>query len=420
MTAAGPQPLLVATDWGVAAAAPLGALLAAVAIAGFFYWRAMQRADPLPLGVVLAASAAGLAIAWCAPLLFSSDVYAYAAYGEMERIGLNPYAAAPVPASDVVVRAAQLQWESAFPICVYGPAFVGLARAIVTLLAPLGLLAQLEAFRVTASVAFFLCIVLVVATYPGDRASRLRAAATIGLNPVAIWSAAEGHNDTIAMIAVLSGFVLYRRKFFNAGAAVVALSALIKPPGMVAAIVLAAVERRARLGAILGIAIALGFSLPLISGVATRLAPHGKYAPQASLQAIVAPFSRLGAWGLAVAVSVVLAMRAAALLRLGKTEGWVWLGLAAWVLLPNPYPWYALWLIALAALAPGTLPGFVAISLSFTSLLRYIPDAIGTPSPAVGALLGIVATLPFLRLLFRSARGETIRIVRSAVRTERA
>ncbi len=393
--------MLVATDWGIAAAEPLGVLLAAVAIAGFFYWRALQRADPLPLGVVLAATAAGLVIAWCAPVLFSSDVYAYAAYGEIARSGLDPYAPAPVPASDVVVRAAQWQWGGAFPICVYGPAFVGLARAIVTYLAPLGLLAQLEGFRATACVAFLLCVLLAYAAYRGDRASRLRAAATIGLNPVAIWSAAEGHNDAVALIAVLTGFVLFRARFFNVGAAVVALSALIKPPGIAAAIAIAVVERRARAGAILGIAVALGLSVPLMRGVVMQLEPHGTYAPQASLQAIAAPFSRVAAWGLAAALSAVLALRAVALLRLRKTEGWIWLGLSAWILLPNPYPWYALWLAALAALAPKTPAGIVAILLCFTSMLRYVPDAIGTPSPAVGALLGIVATLPLLMVPLR-------------------
>ena len=399
MSAPAPQPLLVATDWGAAGAAPLGALLAAIAVAAFFYKRALQRADPLPLPIVLAASVAGLAIAWCVPVLFSSDVYAYAAYGEMARIGLDPYALAPVPASDAVVRAAQLQWGSAFPICVYGPAFLGVARTIVTLFAPLGLLAQLEAFRVTACVAFLLCVVLAYAAYCGDRTARLRAAATIGLNPVAVWSVAEGHNDAIALIFVLAGFVLVHRRFFNIGAALVALSSLIKLPGVAAAIALAFVERRARVGAIVGIALALGFSLPLAAGVATHLGAHGTYAPQASLQAIVAPISRVAAWALALAVSALLTMRAGKLLARRESEAWIWLGLAGWVLLPNPYPWYALWLVALAALAPGTLAAGVAILLSFTSMLRYIPDAIGTPSAPVAAALGIVATLPLLQLV---------------------
>lgn len=394
-----PQPLLVATDWGGAGAVPLGTLLAAASIVAFFYRRALQRAQPLRLELVLLLSVAGLAIAWFAPVLFSSDVYAYAAYGEMTRIGLDPYARAPLDTSDVVVRAAQWQWVSAFPICVYGPAFLGLARSIVTVFAPFGVLAQLDAFRAIACAAFLLCVMLACDVYRGDRATRWRAAATIGLNPVAIWCAAEGHNDALALAVVLAGFALVRRRVVGVGAAVAALSALVKPPGAAAAIALAVVNRRARIGAAAGIAIAAACSIPLFHGIASQLAPHGRYAPQASLQAVLAPLGPILAFALAATAALALATLGVASLRRGLDEGWIWLGLGAWVLVPNPYPWYALWLIALAAMAPRTRVASVAIFLSFTSLLRYVPDAIGTPSPPLAVALGIAATLPLLGLL---------------------
>ena len=188
----------------------------------------------------------------------------------MARIGLNPYALAPVNSPDALVRAAQVQWVTAFPICLYGPAFVALARFFVTTLAPFGPLAQLDAFRVAACAAFLLCVPLAYGAFAGDRATRLRAAATIGLNPAAIWCAAEGHNDAIALAVVLAGFVLVRRRFVNAGGAVVALSSLIKPPGIAAAIVLAFVDRRARVGALAGIVVAVAFSWPLIARALQR------------------------------------------------------------------------------------------------------------------------------------------------------
>jgi hypothetical protein len=378
---------------------PLGTLLAAASIVAFFYRRALQRAQPLRLELVLLLSVAGLAIAWFAPVLFSSDVYAYAAYGEMTRIGLDPYARAPLDTSDVVVRAAQWQWVSAFPICVYGPAFLGLARSIVTVFAPFGVLAQLDAFRAIACAAFLLCVMLACDVYRGDRATRWRAAATIGLNPVAIWCAAEGHNDALALAVVLAGFALVRRRVVGVGAAVAALSALVKPPGAAAAIALAVVNRRARIGAAAGIAIAAACSIPLFHGIASQLAPHGRYAPQASLQAVLAPLGPILAFALAATAALALATLGVASLRRGLDEGWIWLGLGAWVLVPNPYPWYALWLIALAAMAPRTRVASVAIFLSFTSLLRYVPDAIGTPSPPLAVALGIAATLPLLGLL---------------------
>jgi hypothetical protein len=393
------QPLVVATSGGAAAAEPLLGLLAVCSIAGFFYWRALQRARPLPLPQILLVSAAALAIAWCVPVLFSSDVYAYAAYGEMARVGLNPYVRAPLHSGDPFVAAAGAQWIGAFPICLYGPAFVAAARAIVTVVSPLGVLAVLDAFRIAASASLLLCTALAYYASGGDTAARLRTAATIGLNPVAVWCAAEGHNDAAALAVVLAGFVLLRGRFIQIGAAVVALSALVKLPGLAAAIALAVVNARARIGAAIGIVIATCASIPLLAGVATQLAPHGRYAPQTSLQAAIAPLGLVAALGGAAAVAAALAVHGAALLRRDRIEGWIWLGIGAWVLVPNPYPWYGLWLVALAGLAPRTREAGVAMALSLTALLRYVPDAIGAPTPAVAAALGIAATLPLVGLV---------------------
>jgi hypothetical protein len=400
VTVAPPAPLVVVTNWGVAAVPLLGGLLLACAAAAVAYWRALRKTQPVSLQTSCAWAVVALAAAWFVPVLFSSDVYAYAAYGEMARAGLDPYALAPVGAADALVRDAQVQWGTAFPVCLYGPAFVALARFLVTTLAPFGPLVQLDAFRVTASAAFLLCVPLAYFAFKGDRAERLRAAATIGLNPAAIWCAAEGHNDAIALAAILAGFVLVNRRLLNAGAALVALSSLIKPPGIAAAIGLAIAQRRARIGAVTGIAIAVALSSPLIVGVATQLAPHGTYAPQASFQAIFFPLGTFVSCAAAVVAGALLARRGVALLRGRFVEGWIWLGLAGWVLVPNPYPWYALWLVALAALASRSRAGAVAIMLSLTALLRYIPDAIALPSPALAVALGIAAALPLVGLCY--------------------
>lgn len=401
-----PQPLVVATDWGAAAALPLGTVFAAIAVAAIGYRYALRRARPFPLHVVLALSAAGLALAWSAPVLFSSDVYAYAAYGEMARIGLNPYAHPPIGLANPVVLAAQAQWVTAFPICVYGPAFVAFSRLVMTALAPFGFLVQLNAFRVGASAALLLCSALAYAAYRGDKAVRLRAAAAIGLNPVAIWCAAEGHNDAIAFAVVLAGFALARRHSPGLGAAVAGLSALVKPPGVAAAAALGIVDRRARIGAAAGIAIAAALSTPLIIAVTRDLAPHGHYAPAASLQAIFAPLGPAPAVAATVAVAAALVAQGVSAIRRSADQGWIWLGLAAWTLIPNPYPWYALWLLGVAALAPQTPVARVAFALSLTAMLRYVPDAVGTPSAGLSVALAVGAVLPLAALIpRRSATG---------------
>jgi hypothetical protein len=395
-----PQPLAVVTQSGAAGAAYLAGLLLAIAVAAFFYMRAVQRAQAPLLGATLLITAVALAIAFCAPVLFSSDVYAYAAYGQMARIGIDPYAHVPAGTMDPLVRAAQVQWVTAFPICLYGPAFVAAARFLVTAFAPFGALAQLDAFRVAACVGLLLCAALAYRAFPGDGRERSRAAATIGLNPVAIWCAAEGHNDAIALAVVLAGFALLQCRLAGIGSALVGLSALLKPPGIAAAIALAIAQRRARIGAIAGVVAASALSIPLLRGVATQLAPHGTYAPQASLQAIVAPLGPAAAGLFAVAVAGAVAWGGIGLLRAQRDEGWIVLGIAAWVLIPNPYPWYGLWLVALAALAPHSRAGRTAILLSLTASLRYVPDAIGNPGPALGVLLGVLAALPLLVLCY--------------------
>jgi hypothetical protein len=389
------QPLVVVTDWNAFGAALLAVLAAALVGAGVVYWSLVRSPGDLSIAGVIAVTAAALAAAWYMPVIFSSDVYAYAAYGELARLGANPYAHVTLARGNAIFDAAVWQWGNPLPVCVYGPAFVALARAIVTLAAPLGTLASLQGMRVLASAALPACAFLAYHAYPGDRNQRSRAAAAIGLNPVAIWCAAEGHNDALALAVALSGFVLARRGWLGIGAAAVALSAAVKSPGAAGAVALAVTNARARAGAIAGLAIAAALSWPLVSGVAEHLMPNGHYAPYASLQALVGPI-------VAPAVAVALAASAIARLHRGSIDGWIWLALGGWALLPNPYPWYGLWLIAIAALAPQSRAGAVAIALSFTSLLRYAPDAIGAPNPLAAVALGIGASSPFLALLIRA------------------
>jgi hypothetical protein len=393
------QPLVVVTEWGARGGVLLAVLLLALGGAALLYRFALTRSRPPSLAFTMAAAAGGLIAAAFSPVLFSSDVYAYAAYGELARIGADPYLRAAVSGDDPLVRAAAWQWSGTLPICVYGPAFVALAKTAVTLFAPFGMLVQLNALRAIASVAFLLCGPLAAAAYNGNPNARLRAAATLLLNPAAIWCAAEGHNDAIALSIVLGGFALVRRRCDGIGAAIAALAALVKLPGAAAAAGLALVDRRARLGAVAGLAVAGALSFPLIAGFVTQLAPRGTYAPQASLQAVFAPLSPALAVAAAVGTAAVIGFAGIAHLKAKQRDGWILLGLAGWVLVPNPYPWYGLWLLALAAIAPSSRAGRAGILFSLTALLRYVPDAVATPSPGLGAALGLLATLPLAVLL---------------------
>ena len=175
-------PLLVATNWGARGAVVLFVLFIAIAVVGFFYWRVVRRANLLSPTRLAFASAVALATAWGAPVLLSSDVYAGEEYRRDRAAERKPLRLAGLAfAFDALVRAADLQWGTTVPICLYGPALVALAEAIVRLFTPFGMLAQLPALRAIASLALLACVPLAYAAYEGNRSTRLRAAATIEL-----------------------------------------------------------------------------------------------------------------------------------------------------------------------------------------------------------------------------------------------
>ncbi|HEY8297027.1 MAG TPA: hypothetical protein VIG32_03280, partial [Candidatus Baltobacteraceae bacterium] len=318
------QPVPVVTYWHSFGAVMWLALFIAVAIGGVAYALALRRAlqsiDSTPhrtLRAIVVASAAALAAALLFPVLFSSDVYAYGAYGAMALHGFDPYAHHVLHLRDPLIRAAIWQWSNPPPVCVYGPAFVLLAREIVGALASLGVAAQLLGLRVVASLALVACGPLLYAALRGfPTPQRLAAAIGIALNPIAIWVCAEGHNDALMLAVVLAGIVVVRRGHPALGAFVIACSAMIKAPGIAAAAVLAAYTwpTRSRFvrviaGAALGTAVTALVALPFEWGVRSVLVPHGHYTPQFSAQYLGSRLAQSlwpGSGGFAVGVAIVL------------------------------------------------------------------------------------------------------------------
>jgi hypothetical protein len=417
------QPLVVVTNWHAFGIAPFAFLFAAILIGTFVYvWslnRAPSAAAPSRRAYVALAGLTSLALAcaWLSPLLYSSDVYAYAAYGAMAALHIDPYAHTRLAIHTPLFDAAIWQWSNPLPVCVYGPAFVGLARAIVTSLSPVGTLAILIAFRLLACAALVASAVLAFVAYPGTPLRRLTAAATIGLNPAALWCAAEGHNDALVLAIVLAGFSLYRRGALGLGAAVAAFSGAFKLSGSLAALPFLFAPLRARAGVAIGLAAGLIVSFPLFEGAMRRLAPEGYFLPQASFQAVIWPAvaffepnnhrAAVVTITIATLAAAVLAGVAVAELRNGELKGWGYGALAVWVLIPNPYPWYGLWLAAVAAVVPGTRIAAVLLWLTCSSILRYVPDAIGVPGAAEGFVLGLAASLPYIALVPWKTKGAS-------------
>jgi alpha-1,6-mannosyltransferase len=400
------QPLPVATNWNAFGLAICAALLFGLAIAGVGYVLlvrsalrgALTSAAPLELACALT-----LAAAACVPILLSSDVYAYAAYGAMAAAGIDPYSHALLPAHDPLFAAAIVQWGNPIPACVYGPLFVEISRALVTVLAPPGITAQLNAFRVLAALALVACVPLMRAAFAGFAPThRIAAAAIVGLNPVLIWSAVEGHNDALMLAIALSGFAILRR-FPTLGAGIIALSGLIKAPGLFAAFAPMLSMRKHALqigcGAAIGaLAVALAFA-PFAPGIRSALGSHRGSSAAVSLFSLN-PYA-------CIALALVIAYFGLRRIRRDELEGWCMLAVAIWVLIPNPYPWYALWFLPVAALAPQSRGAVAIVLLSFTTALRYLPDAVGTPSPTVNVVLSLAAFSPLLLLLPIRRRSAT-------------
>jgi hypothetical protein len=406
------QPLVVVTYWQHFGALMWLALFIAVAVASIGYLRMLRRPPPLAATILLSALSCAAALTF--PVIFSSDVYAYAGYGDMLRYGMNPYGYARITARDPLLDAMQWQWGNPPPMCVYGPAFLWIAQAIVIALQSFGPAAPLWALRVLACAALVACAPLSYAAFSRyPLKMRAIAAAGIALNPVAIWSCAEGHNDAMMIAIILAGFALIRRSRATLGAALVALSALLKAPGVFAAIglTIASWSDRSRFsriatGALVGIAISAILGFPLIEVLRAHLPQSGHYAPQFSLQ---------GALALALPLPLTLALVFCACaatfafgvrkLLAGDRSGALFMAFAVWLALPNAYPWYAIWILPVAFLAWDSGAAWAIVAASLLWVFRYYPDA--TTDLSASATLAIIAcelALPIA--LFTVRRGR--------------
>lgn len=385
------QPLVVATNWHATALLPLATLFA-YAIAASVWGRAEVHSRPA-LGTVLAC-------ALLVPCVFSSDVYAYAAYGAQALHGANPYSIAIVP--EPFTQAVAFQWPLGLPPCVYGPAFVALAGAVVAGVSSLGIGAVLFVFRLLA------CAGLMIAVEAFRRRGE-RGAAMLAWHPACIWAAAEGHNDMVVLACVAWAWTAratwVRTLLLTLGATIKSVATVgmlgIRLPWWSVALV--------AIGAL---------AAPVTAAFAHAGAAHA-YFPQVSFQAVGFFLARslqldavcvplalclAGAVATASAVQAVRAWRAA-----DAHASRLYAAFAVWALLPNPQPWYAVWLVALAALEPAHRLTRFALVTAVAAFLRYVPDAWGVPSDAPSLALATLACAPVVvALVARRRRLNTV------------
>jgi glycosyl transferase family 87 len=392
------QPLVVVTAWGpyglgfslIFALAIALATLALVVTLG--PGRERGAGLSLPATLVVATFALAAIFAW--PVVFSSDVYAYAAYGHTVVHGGDPYLPVARAHHDAFVDAARWQWGgTSFPPCVYGPAFVGIA-ALGVLAGGDRLEPSLWIMRIVASLAFLGSIALLHIVLRG-KAHRRFAIAAYGLNPVALWSVAEGHNDALLVLVVFAAFAMLRRGDARASGALFGLAPLLKFTGAAAGpLTLVWLwgkrdvrSRRFALALAIGLVVTAALVLPLQLKLLGTFAGHARYVSQFSFQSLV---------GIVPALAVVVAAAVSGIRALarGDASGALWLAIAGWLAIPNPYPWYALWLLPVAVAFPPSRATIALWAATIFAGLRYLPEAFGNMPHLATTILTLALLAP--------------------------
>jgi hypothetical protein len=394
-----PHVLSAAGRPGAVNAAALSVTLS-ILTAGYLW--ALRR--PPAARTLVVCAALGTAGALALPVLFSADVYAYAYYGDLALHGQNPYAHGAPPPGDPLAAAAVAAWDGRVPPrCVYGPLAVAIAAAADAAGAPGGLPLQLLLQRLAAAAAFAACVASTLRLLPDPR---VRAA--LLLNPVVIWSVGEGHNDAAMLALVMGALAVGRGRPLLLTAA-----ALVKAPALLAWGVL---TRRAAFGAAAVVAagylpLGLALAADAVAGGAPTAVP-GAGVPWDSPLGILAAFvGRAGAAGIA---AVALVAAAVAGRRLAAEERVPAFALAAWFALPNAYPWYALWIVPLAARNLSSKWSRALIAAALVAPVRALTDAVVTSDTlhAAAALQPGMIALQFLPAL--AVLGGSVRLRRSA------
>lgn len=372
------QPAFVLSAAGPAGGTAAACLAATLVLLSAAYLAALRR-PPGPRTLALAAFGS-LGAALLMPVMFSADAYAYAYYGDLALRGMNPYSHGAAP-TDALAAAAVAAWDGRVPPrCVYGPLAVAVAAAADVLGVPAGVAGQLLAQRLAAAAAFAVTAVYVVRLFPNPRAQ-----AAILLNPVVIWSVAEGHNDAALAACVLAGLA-----YPNVRPALLAAGALMKAPAILAWRTLRGFP---------AVAVATGLTVAGYVPLAFAAAAAG---PEAAAGGTASWFSPVGLLATvagrlpALALAIVgIAAAAYVLRRLPPVERTTAYALAGWFALPNAYPWYAVWTVPLAARNLSSPWSRALLTAALFAPVRAVCDAVGTRLDTPGAIssfhLGMIA-----------------------------
>jgi hypothetical protein len=359
------------------------------------YLLVLVGARALPIAPLAGAIVLAHVILVLGPPLISQDVFGYLAFARMGALhGLDPYThVAAEAAGDPVF--AFIGWP--FKHSPYGPLFT-LASYLTAPLGPAGGLWLLKGLAAAASLG---AVALIARAAARLGHSAVAAAAFVGLNPVLLVLAVGGdHNDTLVLLALGAALALTaasRPRPRAAAAALVAGVGVKLTAGIVLPfLVLAAPRGRQRLAVLLAAAASL-LALALIGVLGFGVHALGFLGAVGEQQQLVATHSipaetaRLfglsgtPGWWRHLFVAGFLLTLAGTLWRTARggdwrvAAGWATLALlasTAWLL-----PWYAIWLLPLAAVSGDRRLRAATLLVCAYAVLIHLPLADGLLSP---------------------------------------
>ncbi len=336
------------------------------------YVVALACAGATPKRLVIATLVGLHAVFLLAPPMFSADVFGYIDYARLGVLhGLDPYmhGAAGAP-DDPVVQF--VRWhDAASP---YGPLFTVAGYAF----AHLSVATSYWVYKVLAAICGLGCVAIVWRIAARAGSDPRLAAVFVGLNPLFFaYGVGGAHNDLLVELFVVAAIAAALRGGAGRAGAAVAVAGLLKvSAGLVFPFIVLGTARRGRLlvGALL---------VSAAVGVAALIVLGGRvlgFVPQVvQQQRLVARYSvpselgvLLGHAGLTPAIRIgamVVLIAVVALLLWRTWRGADWVACAGWATLTGLLttawltPWYAVWVLPIAAIAPS--PRLRAACLAF-------------------------------------------------------
>ena len=351
-----------------------------------------HRLSPLP---VLGAIAALHALMLLGPPLVSTDIFSYQFYGRLGEVyHANPYVTGAFAQHyDPLYQYIGSKWIST--PTVYGPLFTALSY----LLAPLSIPASAFAYKGIATLSSLAIVALV---WNGARlrgVDQVKAVALVGLNPlIVVYGVGGGHNDLLMLAPAIAGVVfLLQGRARQGGGSIVAAAAVKVTAGLLLPFALAdprgRLDRTRRRELLIGAGVtaaaiavftaALFGTGPLhLPGTIENVQSKGNWQ---SVPGFISTRLGLGTVGgpVTLILSALFAGAVGWLLwrvwhgRLDWIVGAGWAAVALLVTAASLLPWYAAWLLPLAALGGDRRLKRAALGITVVmavfQILSYIP-----------------------------------------------